>query len=168
MSITALTVAREAMNFAIVGVESRCLYGRHFTRAADVQAAWFEAIELVETSHFFFIDDDDDIPPTLLADHMARLGPGVDASSGAVDDATAGPPPVGFRHRRVSDVFPTNNTLLRRSALERSGLFDLAFDAQLTLQRGPVEQQRAERQLRRGGRGGHGGDPGSAHRQPFL
>lgn len=75
-----------------------------------------------------FIDDDDDIPPTLLADHMARLGPGVDASSGAVDDATAGPPPVGFRHRRVSDVFPTNNTLLRRSALERSGLFDLAFD----------------------------------------
>ncbi len=25
-------------------------------------------------------------------------------------------------------MFPTNNTMLRRSALERSGLFDLAFD----------------------------------------
>ena len=47
---------------------------------------------------------------------------------GGVDDATAGPPPEGFRHRRASDVFPTNNTMLRRSAPERSGLFDLAYD----------------------------------------
>lgn len=86
------------------------------------------AIRIASGDALLFIDDDDEIPPTLVADHLARLRPGIDASSGAVDDATAGPPPVGFRHRRVSDVFPTNNTLLRRSALERSGLFDPAFD----------------------------------------
>lgn len=86
------------------------------------------AISLASGDTLLFIDDDDDVPPTLIADHLARLRPGIDASSGAVDDATAGPPPVGFRHRRVSDVFPTNNTLLRRSALERSGMFDPAFD----------------------------------------
>ena len=77
MSITALTVARDAMNFAIVGVESRCLYGRQFRRAADVQAAWFEAIELVETSHFFFIDDDDDLP----ADHIEVLAQCLEANT---------------------------------------------------------------------------------------
>ena len=36
------------------------------------------------------------------------------------------PPHSGSRGRR--DVFPTNNTLARREALERSGLFDLAYD----------------------------------------
>jgi GT2 family glycosyltransferase len=75
-----------------------------------------------------FIDDDDEIPPTLLADHLRLLGDGIDAVCGAVDDATAGPPPPGFRHRRASDVFPTNNATVRMSALARSGLFDPAYD----------------------------------------
>lgn len=75
-----------------------------------------------------FIDDDDEIGPDLIADHLRRLVDGVDASCGGVDDATAGPPPEGFRHRRASDVFPTNNTLIRRAALDRSGLFDLRYD----------------------------------------
>ena len=75
-----------------------------------------------------FIDDDDEIGPDLIASHLRRLANGIDASCGGVDDATAGPPPEGFRHRRASDVFPTNNTMLRRAALHRSGLFDLAYD----------------------------------------
>lgn len=75
-----------------------------------------------------FVDDDDEIGPTLIEDHLRRLADGIDASCGGVDDATAGPPPPGFRHRRASDVFPTNNTMLRREALRGSGLFDPAFD----------------------------------------
>lgn len=75
-----------------------------------------------------FLDDDLDISPTLLADHLDRLIDGVDAVSGGVDDATAGPPPEGFRHRRAGDVFPAGNSIVRRSALGGSGLFDLAFD----------------------------------------
>ncbi len=75
-----------------------------------------------------FIDDDDEVPSTLLADHLRLLADGIDAVCGAVDDATAGPPPPGFRHRRASDVFPTNNATVRMSALARSGLFDPAYD----------------------------------------
>ncbi len=75
-----------------------------------------------------FIDDDDEIADDLIEGHLDRLRPGIDAHCGGVDDATAGPPPAGFRHRRVSDVFPTNNTVVRRSALEHSGLFDPAYD----------------------------------------
>lgn len=74
------------------------------------------------------LDDDIDIAPTLIESYLDRLVEGVDAVSGAVDDATAGPPPEGFRHRRASDVFPGGNTVVRRSALESSGLFDPAFD----------------------------------------
>lgn len=69
MSITALTVAREHVDRQIAGVEHRCLSGRIFGRAADVQAAWLDALELVETSHFFYLDDDDQLPD----DHLAVL-----------------------------------------------------------------------------------------------
>lgn len=75
-----------------------------------------------------FIDDDDEIDADLIADHLRRLTDQIDGICGGVDDATAGPPPPGFRHRRASDVFPTNNAMLRRDALLRSGLFDPAFD----------------------------------------
>lgn len=60
--ITALTVARERVDMGIPGVQNRCLSGRIFTRAADVQRAWFDAVDLVDTPHFFFIDDDDELP----------------------------------------------------------------------------------------------------------
>ena len=36
--------------------------------------------------------------------------------------------PDAFTLRRASDVFPTNNTMLRKSALRLSGLFDLAYE----------------------------------------
>lgn len=86
------------------------------------------ALERSTGELLLFLDDDLDIPPALIEDHLRLLVDGIDAVSGAVDDATAGPPPEGFRHRRNSDVLPAGNTLLRRSAMERSGMFDPAYD----------------------------------------
>lgn len=81
------------------------------------------------TSEFvLFLDDDDEIGPELIESHLRQLTHGVDAISGGVDDATAGPPPPGFRHRRSSDVFPAGNSIVRRTALARSGVFDPVFD----------------------------------------
>ncbi len=86
------------------------------------------AIEASTGELLLLLDDDLDIEPDLIADHLRRLQSGVDATSGGVDDATAGPPPEGFRHRRASDVLPGGHTILRRASLRRSGLFDPAFD----------------------------------------
>lgn len=76
-----------------------------------------------------FLDDDDEIPPDLierLVDRWAQLG--VDAVSGVAPEPGEGDLDAAFRRFRPSDVFPTNNTLLRAEALAHSGLFDLAFD----------------------------------------
>ena len=86
------------------------------------------AIEMAAGELILFLDDDLDIEEGVLAGHAERLNHGIDSVSGGVDDATAGPPPEGFRHRRASDVFPAGNSIVRRSALQRSGLFDPAFD----------------------------------------
>jgi glycosyltransferase involved in cell wall biosynthesis len=76
-----------------------------------------------------FLDDDDEVRPALIEGHLRILATtDIAASSGGVDDVGAGPPPYDFTYPRVSDVFPTNNTLVRRSALVDSGLFDPAFD----------------------------------------
>jgi glycosyltransferase involved in cell wall biosynthesis len=76
-----------------------------------------------------FLDDDDELPEDLLATLLARLvQTGVDAVSGVAVEPGEDAPDAAFTRFRQSDVFPTNNTLLRRSALADSGLFDLAFD----------------------------------------
>jgi hypothetical protein len=62
MTVTALTVARSPVHRSWPGLEHRCLHGRVFRSAADVQRAWFDAIALVETPYFFFVDDDDELP----------------------------------------------------------------------------------------------------------
>src|SRR6185295_13694100 len=51
-----------------------------------------------------------------------------DVSCGVADEDGAGPLPAAFRLTRTSDVFPTNNSMIRKSALAGSGLFDLAYD----------------------------------------
>lgn len=67
MNVTALTVSRSPVFREWPALEHRCLSGRVFRRAEHVQCAWFDAIALVETSHFFFIDDDDDLPGDYLS-----------------------------------------------------------------------------------------------------
>lgn len=76
-----------------------------------------------------FLDDDDELPPELLATHLARLAATrADANCGVAVEPGEQELDPAFRRLRQSDVFPTNNTLLRREALAASGLFDLAYD----------------------------------------
>jgi len=76
-----------------------------------------------------FLDDDDEVGDDLIERHLRRLAEtGYDASCGVADEVGAGPLPADFELRRLSDVFPTNNTMLRTAALAGSGLFDLAYD----------------------------------------
>lgn len=76
-----------------------------------------------------FLDDDDEIGPDLIARHLAGLAAsGGEVSCGVADEVDAGPLPAEFERRRLADVFPTNNSLIRRDLLRRSGLFDLAYE----------------------------------------
>jgi len=79
--------------------------------------------------HILFIDDDDELGPTLIADHLTNLARfDADVSSGVATEVGTEALPADQRFVRASDVFPTNNTLIRRDVLRRSGLFDLAFN----------------------------------------
>ena len=79
--------------------------------------------------HILFLDDDVEIASDLIERHIRHLATtNADVSSGVAFEPTTGSLPEAFRRARASDVFPTHNTLARRSALERSGLFDLAYD----------------------------------------
>ena len=76
-----------------------------------------------------FLDDDDEIEPNLIECHLAFLRQfGADASCGVAHEIGAGPLPPEFGLIRDSDVFPTNNSLLRLKSLRDSGLFDLAYE----------------------------------------
>lgn len=88
-----------------------------------------EGIRRSKGEFILFLDDDDEIPTDLVERHLGAIRQsGADASCGVADEAGAGELPPDFRFRRASDVFPTNNTLLRKVVLQRSGLFDLAYD----------------------------------------
>ncbi len=79
--------------------------------------------------YVLFLDDDDEVPPDLIESHLRVLvSLGVDASCGVAEEDGAGSLPESFTIGRVSNVFPTNNTLIRREALVDSGLFDLAYE----------------------------------------
>ena len=76
-----------------------------------------------------FLDDDDEVPRDLIERHLEGLGRfGGEVSCGVAEEDGAGPLPEAFRLIRASDVFPTNNSLIVKDVLERSGLFDLAYD----------------------------------------
>lgn len=86
-------------------------------------------LALARGETILFLDDDDEVAPDLIARHLAFLGRfAVDASCGVAEEAGAGLLPPEFGLIRDSDVFPTNNTLLRAAALAGSGPFDLAYE----------------------------------------
>ncbi|MCB2209915.1 glycosyltransferase [bacterium] len=87
------------------------------------------ALQKATGDFILFIDDDDSIPDDLIEMHLASLfGFDCDVSSGIAYEKEAGDIPEDFRFVRVSNVFPTNNTMIRKTTLQRSGLFDLAYD----------------------------------------
>ncbi|HTJ00122.1 MAG TPA: glycosyltransferase family A protein [Dongiaceae bacterium] len=79
--------------------------------------------------YVLFIDDDDEVTPNLIELHLQALAWfGAEVSCGVAEEVGAGALPPEFQLCRVSDVFPTNNSLIRREVLRRSGLFDLAYN----------------------------------------
>ena len=79
--------------------------------------------------YVLFVDDDDEVEPDLIERHLRSLDRhGGDVSSGVTTEADGTELPDDFKVWRASDVFPTNNTLVRRAAFKESGLFDLAYD----------------------------------------
>ncbi len=86
-------------------------------------------LRTITADYVLFLDDDVEIEPDLIARHLAVLARfRADVSCGVTEEVGAGPLPEEFRRRRLSDVFPTCNCMARREVLNRSGLFDLAFD----------------------------------------
>jgi glycosyltransferase involved in cell wall biosynthesis len=86
-------------------------------------------LKIIKSDFVLFVDDDDEVTPQLIEKHLDNLRYfNADTSSGVAHEIGAGPLPSDFTYIRASDVFPTNNTLLYRRVLERSGLFDMAYD----------------------------------------
>jgi len=86
-------------------------------------------LQIAKGDCILFVDDDDEIPSDLIENHLRTLDSfQVDVSSGVAHEIGAGPLPKNFTYMRASDVFPTNNTLIRRQVLEQTGLFDLAYE----------------------------------------
>jgi glycosyltransferase involved in cell wall biosynthesis len=83
----------------------------------------------VSGEYVLFIDDDDEVKPDLIESHLQHLNKtGAEVSSGVAHEMGAGDLPNDFRYARMSDVFPTNNSLIRHRLLRKSGLFDIAYD----------------------------------------
>jgi glycosyltransferase involved in cell wall biosynthesis len=88
-----------------------------------------QGIQISRGDYILFLDDDDEVPADLIESHLRCLEHfHAPASCGVADEVGAGELPYPFTYIRCSDVFPTNNTLIDRSILESSGLFDVAHD----------------------------------------
>lgn len=76
-----------------------------------------------------FLDDDDEIQPDLIERHLRNLVANkVRVSNGNANEVGAEFLDDSFRKKRISDVFSTNNTMIYKDVLQRSGLFDQAYD----------------------------------------
>ncbi|HEY5952010.1 MAG TPA: glycosyltransferase family A protein [Kofleriaceae bacterium] len=86
-------------------------------------------LQISTGDYILFIDDDDELVPTLIEEHLHNLHElDADVSSGMAQEVGTAELAPEHRFVRASDVFPTNNTLIRREVLHHSGLFDLAFN----------------------------------------
>lgn len=108
---------------------------------SDLPLRWFEMEKAGQCSsrnlglqesrgdYILFLDDDDEINENLLERHLNNMGENQClVSNGVAVDKKAGPLPHDFTFLRISDVFPTNNSLMKKSVLLHSGMFDLAYD----------------------------------------
>ena len=76
-----------------------------------------------------FLDDDDEIPPDLIESHLKSLVEfNCRVSNGVALETGMQTLPNDFTFLRLSNVFPTNNSMIDKSVLSNSGLFDLAYD----------------------------------------
>lgn len=88
-------------------------------------------LQVATGDHVLFIDDDDEVHPNLIELHLAALQRFAnDVSCGVANEDGIPNLPENFTFTRASDVFPTNNTMIRAELLHRTGLFDLAYDRQ--------------------------------------
>lgn len=86
-------------------------------------------LRVTQGDYVLFLDDDDEVDCDLIERHLESLGTfQATVSSGYAREIGVGPQPENFSFIRMSDVFPTNNTLIRREVLLSSGLFDLAYN----------------------------------------
>jgi glycosyltransferase involved in cell wall biosynthesis len=87
------------------------------------------ALRNARGEYMLFIDDDDEIGSNLIELHLKNLCQHhVRVSNGVANEVGIADLPENFRFLRISDVFPTGNTLVHRDILAASGLFDLAYD----------------------------------------
>jgi GT2 family glycosyltransferase len=87
------------------------------------------AIRIATGDYLLFLDDDDEVGPTLIEDHLRCVAVyRADVSCGVSNEVGAGPLQHDHRFLRASDGLSTNNSLMRRDVLRRSGLFDIAYD----------------------------------------
>jgi glycosyltransferase involved in cell wall biosynthesis len=85
-------------------------------------------LQVATGDYILFVDDDDEVPPSLIESHLKNLEDySADVSSGVAEEV-GGVPERVIHMTSASDVFPTNNTLIRRGVLLQSGLFDLAYN----------------------------------------
>jgi glycosyltransferase involved in cell wall biosynthesis len=114
---------RERLEFP--GLPLRVIYRNEAGQCSSRNAALAEA----RGDYILFLDDDVEAARNLIEMHLATLEQfGAGGSSGVAVENGAGALPKAFTYVRASDVFPTGNSLVRRSALERSGLFDHAYE----------------------------------------
>jgi glycosyltransferase involved in cell wall biosynthesis len=86
-------------------------------------------IQYTSGDYILFLDDDDDEVPANLIEHHLRNLTFLHAEVSCGEHDEVGAMPVNRnRSLRLSDVFPTINTMVRTSALKISGLFDERMD----------------------------------------
>ena len=88
-----------------------------------------EGLKQASGDFILFVDDDDEVSPDLIERHLRNLFfYQCLVSSGVALEPGQKELPADFRFLRLSDVFPTNNSMIRKVVLKKSGLFDLAYD----------------------------------------
>lgn len=86
-------------------------------------------LRYAQGDYVLFVDDDDEVSSDLIEKHLRNLNVyKCSISSGAALEPDQKELPADFRFLRLSNVFPTNNTMIRKDVLRKSGLFDLAYN----------------------------------------